>query len=47
MKNLLTAFIALLLCTGISAKEKNNDKEIRSHYSDNYGKYKCLQGPGF
>ena len=27
MKNLFIAFIALLLCTGISAKEKNNDKE--------------------
>lgn len=27
MKKLSIAFIALLLCTGISAKEKNNDKE--------------------
>lgn len=27
MKNIFIAFIALLLCSGISAKEKNNDKE--------------------
>ena len=27
MKNILLAFIALIMCTGISAKEKNNDKE--------------------